>query len=531
VPLDADFLVVGSGIGGLWSALRAAEHGTVMLVTKKEHRESNTNYAQGGIAGVMDSGDSPDLHIQDTLEAGAGLCDREAVEILVREGPDRIRDLIALGTNFTRERTPEGEEVLSLGREGGHSRRRIVHAADLTGREIERALLDAVARHENLQTYENHLALELIVRDGECLGLYVLDRQTRLVKTLRSRAVILASGGAGQIYPHTTNPAIATGDGVAMAYRAGAKIADMEFIQFHPTSLCHPAADSFLISEAVRGEGGILRLADGSTFMEKYHELGDLAPRDVVARAIHAETIVRSEPCAFLDVTHLDPEKIKSHFPTIYARCLHFGIDMTEEWVPVVPAAHYSCGGVRADEHARTSIDRLYAVGEVSCTGVHGANRLASNSLLEAVVYAERAAANAAAWDRPPNADLPRPFTGGTKEPDTEYIDALRYRLHERMWKDVGIVRTNRSLARAERELAEVYREAEALYHETRLYGALIELRNMAAVALLVVRCARMRKESRGLHYNKDYPGLDPTGAHHSELDVFTSRLPGGTAD
>jgi L-aspartate oxidase len=526
VALDADFLVVGSGIGGLWSALRAAEHGPVMLVTKKEHRESNTNYAQGGIAGVMDAGDSPDLHVRDTLEAGAGLCDREAVEILVREGPDRIRDLIALGTKFTMEHNPEGKEVLSLGRVGGHSRRRIVHAADLTGREIERALLDAVARHENLQTFENHLALELIVRDGECLGLHVLDRQTRLVKTLRARAVILASGGAGQIYPHTTNPAIATGDGVAMAYRAGAKVADMEFIQFHPTSLCHPAADSFLISEAVRGEGGILRLADGSTFMEKYHELGDLAPRDVVARAIHAETIVRSEPCAFLDVTHLDPEKIKAHFPTIYARCLHFGIDMTKEWIPVVPAAHYSCGGVRTDERARTSIDRLYAVGEVSCTGVHGANRLASNSLLEAVVYAERAAANAAAWDRPPSADLPRPSTGGAKEPDTEYIDALRYRLHERMWKDVGIVRSNRSLARAERELAEIYGEAEALSRETRLYGALIELRNMAAVALLVVRCARMRKESRGLHYNKDYPGLDTTGAHHSELDVSTSPLP-----
>ena len=527
MALDSDFIVVGSGIGGLWSALRAARHGSVRLVTKKENRESNTNYAQGGIAGVMDAEDSPDLHIADTLEAGAGLCDREAVEILVREGPSRIRDLIAIGANFSRTKTPEGKEVLSLGMEGGHSRRRIVRAADLTGREIERALLDAVARQGNLDVHENHLAMEIVLHEDECRGLYVLDRQTREVKLLRAKAVILASGGAGRIYPHTTNPAIATGDGVAIAYRAGARIADMEFIQFHPTSLCHPAANSFLISEAVRGEGGILRLSDGSTFMHRYHELGDLAPRDVVARAIQAETLARKEECAYLDVTHLAPETIKGHFPTIYARCLHFGIDMTKEWIPVVPAAHYSCGGVVTDERARTDLPRLYAVGEVAFTGVHGANRLASNSLLEAVVFAERAAADAASWDAPPEARLPEPFTGGPNEPDVEYIEALKYRLQSVMWREVGIVRSDATLRQAEEDLLKLYREAEAFYRETRLYGALIELRNMVTVSLLVVRCARMRKESRGLHYTTDHPGLDPTGPRHSILDRNSSPFPG----
>ncbi len=520
MPLDADFLVIGSGIGGLFTAYRASQYGSVILVTKKERRESNTNYAQGGIAGVMSAEDSPELHIQDTLEAGAGLCNRRTVEILVHEGPPRIMDLIRMGANFSKQHTPEGGEALDLGREGGHSRRRIVHAADLTGREIERALLDAVSKQENLQTFQNHLAMELIIHGGECRGAFVLDREIRNVKTILTKAVILASGGAGRIYPHTTNPAIATGDGVAMAYRAGAKIADMEFIQFHPTSLCHPAANSFLISEAVRGEGGILRLSDGTAFMPKYHPLADLAPRDVVARAIQAETLANGEECAYLDVTHLDPEKIQSHFPNIYARCLHFGIDMTKQWIPVVPAAHYSCGGVVADEYARSSIPRLYAVGEVASTGVHGANRLASNSLLEAVVFAERAAEDSVVWQPPPEMPPPPPFTGGLKEPDPEHIEALTYRLHTRMWHDVGIVRSNESLDRAEDELTHLQNETEKLYRETRLYGALIELRNMIQVALLVVRCARMRKESRGLHYNVDYPNTVPEEAHPSILEA-----------
>lgn len=524
--LEADFIVAGSGIGGLWTALRAAQYGSVCLVTKKENRESNTNYAQGGIAGVMDAEDSPALHIADTLEAGAGLCDRHTVEILVREGPARIWDLVRLGANFTQTTTPEGEKTLSLGREGGHSKRRIVRAADATGREIERALLDAVARQENLRVFENHLAIELILEGGECRGLFVLDRQTRQVKTFAGKATILATGGAGRIYPHTTNPAIATGDGVAMGFRAGAQVADMEFIQFHPTSLCHPAANSFLISEAVRGEGGILRLSDGSTFMHKYHELGDLAPRDVVARAIQAETLARKEECAFLDVTHLSPEAIKSHFPTIYDRCLHFGIDMTKEWIPVVPAAHYSCGGLVTDDYARTDISRLYAVGEVASTGVHGANRLASNSLLEAVVFAERAAASASEWNAPLSDLRSEPFKVGDKEPDVEYLEALTYRMRSTMWQNVGIVRSNASLDEAEKVLAEIYRETEQIYRESRLYGALIELRNMVTVSLLVVRCAKLRKESRGLHFNQDYPDLDPAGPRHSVLDKRSSPLP-----
>jgi L-aspartate oxidase len=524
--LEADFIVAGSGIGGLWTALKASEYGSVCLVTKKENRESNTNYAQGGIAGVMDAEDSPEIHIADTLAAGAGLCDRKIVEILAYEGPSRIWELIRLGANFSKTHNASGEEVLDLGREGGHTKRRIVHAADATGREIERALLEAVSAKENLDVFENHMALDLILDDGEARGLYVLDRQTRRLKIFLGKAVILATGGAGQIYPHTTNPAIATGGGVAMAYRAGATISDMEFIQFHPTSLCHPAANSFLISEAVRGEGGILRLKDGSTFMEKYHPMGDLAPRDVVARAIQAETLERNEECAYLDVTHLDAEHTRNRFPSIYSRCLHFGIDMTQEWIPVVPAAHYSCGGIRTDEYARTSIPRLYATGEVACTGVHGANRLASNSLLEAVVFAERAAQNASLLAHSPQRIEIATPTMGKKEPDIEYIDALTYRMRSVMWRDVGIVRSNQSLKRAEHELTAICQEIESLYLQNRPYGALYELRSMATTALLVVRCARMRKESRGLHTNTDYPDLDPNGPVHSVLDLRTSPPP-----
>ena len=312
-----------------------------------------------------------------------------------------------------------------------------------------------------------------------------------------------------------------------MAYRAGATIGDPEFIQFHPTSLCHPAANSFLISEAVRGEGGILRLSDGTAFMKKYHPMADLAPRDIVARAIQAEILARDEECAYLDVTHLDPEKLKSHFPNIYDRCLHFEIDMTRDWIPVVPAAHYSCGGVRTDERARTSIPRLYAVGEVACTGVHGANRLASNSLLEAVVFAERAAADAARLDDPGTNGPIEPVSPGVREPDIEYIHALTYRMRQVMWHDVGIVRSNASLERAESHLTEIHRETEALYRTVRFYGDLVELRSMVTTALLIVRCARMRKESRGLHTNVDYPDLDPAGPRHSLIDSRSYPLPG----
>jgi L-aspartate oxidase len=520
--IETDYLIIGSGIAGLWAALEASAHGRVVVVTKKENAESNTNYAQGGIASVFAPDDSYELHIQDTLNAGAGLCHRDAVEMLVREGPDRVRELIAVGARFNTETLPDGSVVLALGREGGHSRRRIVHAADLTGREIERACLAAVEENPKISIFENHLAIDLVALDGQCLGVIALDRQTRVVKVFLAKGTVVATGGLGRLYRHTTNPPIATGDGLAMCRRIGAKIANMEFIQFHPTTLYHPDADSFLISEAVRGEGGVLRLPDGSTFMEKYHPMKSLAPRDVVARAIHAELMRLGAPCVYLDVTHLEPERIKTRFPNIYAKCLSFGIDMTKQWIPIVPAAHYSCGGVLTDKEGRTSVPRLYAVGEVACTGVHGANRLASNSLLEAVVFAEHAAADMAHLTPvdfskvPPLDDM---LQVGTEEPDMERVSQLTRELQTCMWEDVGIVRTNAGLSRALDKILSIKEEAEAEFRRCRLAGALLELRNMATAAELIVRCAIMRKESRGLHYNIDYPNTDPAWAHDTIIE------------
>ena len=521
IRIQSDFLVIGTGIAGLWAALEASNYGDVAVVTKKENAESNTNYAQGGIAGVFAPDDSFDLHVQDTLNAGAGLCHRDAVEMLVREGPDRIRELIAVGARFNVEVLPDGSTVLALGREGGHSRRRIVHAADLTGREIERASLAAVEKNPRIRVFENHLAIDLLVHDGECIGVLALDRQTRQIKAFLARGTVVATGGLGRLYRHTTNPPIATGDGFAMCYRAGARMANMEFIQFHPTTLYHPDADSFLISEAVRGEGGVLRLPDGSTFMEKYHPMKSLAPRDVVARAIHAELMRLGERCVFLDVTHLDPERLKARFPNIYNRCLSHGIDITRQWIPIVPAAHYSCGGVQTDKDGRTSVTRLYACGEVACTGVHGANRLASNSLLEAVVFSEHAAAHMPGLPPPKlpqhlpiDALLPR----DDAEPDVQRVSALTEELRTCMWEDVGIVRTNAGLSRALAKLEAIREEAEAMYASCRLFGALMELRSMATTASLVVRCAISRKESRGLHYNLDYPSTDPACAHDTVI-------------
>lgn len=399
--IDVDVLVLGTGIAGLSFALRASRLGRVALVTKKSDTESNTNYAQGGIAAVVDPNDTFESHIRDTLVAGAFLCHEDAVEILVKEGPDRIRELVEMGVRFTRSRKEGNPNHFDLGREGGHSTRRIVHAADLTGREIERALVAKVKGNFNIRVFEHDHAIDLITdRVGEklvCRGAHVVDSETGDVMSFRARVTMLATGGLGRVYLHTTNPQIATGDGVAMAFRAGARVANMEFIQFHPTTLYHPGARSFLISEAVRGEGGVLRLKSGETFMERYHEMGCLAPRDVVARAIDAELKKSGDECVYLDVTHLDPEKIREHFPHINETCLSVGVDMTRDWIPIVPAAHYSCGGVVTDTDGRTSIDNLYACGEVSCTGVHGANRLASNSLLEAVVFGKRAADDARA--------------------------------------------------------------------------------------------------------------------------------------
>ena len=514
-----DFLVLGSGSAGLSFALRVCEKGRVALVTKKDRTDSNTNWAQGGIAGVMAPDDNTELHVQDTLIAGAGLCHEDAVRVLVTEGPDRIRELMAFGARFNRE--PDGE--LSLGREGGHSRRRIIHTADLTGKEIERTLVDAVRAHPSITVLEHHYVIDLIVQNGHCCGAYVLDEAAGDVQAYQAPATLLATGGAGQIYQFTTNPPIATGDGVAMAWRAGAEIADMEFIQFHPTSLYHPDAKSFLISEAVRGEGGILRRKDGTAFMAAYDpERKDLAPRDIVARAIDSEIKKTGDECVYLDVTHLDPEEIKTHFPTIYARCLSFGIDITTDWIPVVPAAHYSCGGVRTDLVGRSTIDGLYACGEVACTGVHGANRLASNSLLEALVFGKRAAEDALRrTDLPaPCAEAP-PFPGNARRVgalDHALVAALRHRLQTVMQKYVGIVRSDSRLQKAAAAVQSLQAEAQPLFDDHVLSDDVLELRNMIEVAGLIIQCAQKRKESRGLHYTTDYPQTVESERHDTVL-------------
>lgn len=513
---DVDFLVLGSGIAGLSFALNVCRYGRVALITKKSDTESNTNYAQGGIASVTSKDDSFDLHIRDTHIAGAGLCHEDSVAILVREGPQYVRELVELGVRFTMETMPDGEVEFSLGREGGHSKRRILHAADLTGKEIERALIVQAKRQDNLRMFEHDFTIDLITDqtpDGKtiCCGAYVLDTETEEVTTFRAKVTMLATGGCGNVYLHTTNPDIATGDGVAMAYRAGADIGNMEFIQFHPTTLYHPDAHSFLISEAVRGEGGILRLKDGSTFMENYHEMGCLAPRDIVARAIDAELKKSGEDHVYLDVTHIEAEKIKSRFPNIYHKCLTVGIDITKNWIPIVPAAHYSCGGVVTDINGKTSIANLYACGEVSCTGVHGANRLASNSLLEALVFGHRAAFDSLALlhDKPCAEPVGYPREQHNQNVDISLIDELANRVRKTMWKYVGIVRTDERLLKAKNEILNVSRNVDEIFSTGILNPELLELRNIVLVAYLIIESALIRKESRGLNYNLDYPKTD----------------------
>lgn len=511
-----DFLVLGSGIAGLSYALKVAEHGSVAIVTKKDTIESNTNYAQGGIAAVMDEHDSVESHIADTLVAGAGLCDEAAVEMVVREGPEQIRELIRLGAEFSRE---NGQ--LHLGREGGHSADRIVHAADATGREIERALVTKVREHPNIQIFEYHFALELITEhhlgqhvtrlrsDTNCFGAYALDVQSNQIKTFLAKVTLLATGGSGNLYLHSTNPSIATGDGVAMAYRAKARIANMEFVQFHPTSLYHPDADSFLISEAVRGDGGLLFNQAGERFMPSYDERAELAPRDIVARAIDDQLKQRGEAYVLLDISHQSAEHIARHFPTIQQTCLRFGIDITKEPIPVVPAAHYQCGGVITDRNARTSIAGLLACGEVACTGLHGANRLASNSLLEALVFSAHAveAAVVIAKERSINEAVPPWDQSGTTDPQAwVLVSHNRDELQRVMWNYVGIVRSNLRLERAFRRTRLLFEETEDFYRTSRISPALCELRNMIAVSYLIIRSAQMRRESRGLHYTLDYP-------------------------
>ena len=523
--LSYDFLVLGSGIAGLTFALDAATLGTVAVITKKDRAESNTNWAQGGIAGVMAPDDSFDLHIEDTLIAGAGLCHEDAVTVLVHEGPDRIRELIEYGTQFNKEVGPDGKEQLALTREGGHSRRRIAFNADLTGREIERALVEQVNAHPEITVYEHHSCIDFAKTPGDdnaVAGVYVLDATTGdIITFLADRAVMLATGGCGNVYTHTTNPQIATGDGMAMAFRAGATVGNMEFIQFHPTTLYHPGARSFLISEAVRGEGGVLKDRTGRAFMEDYDKRGNLAPRDIVARAIDSEMKKQGAACMFLDCTHLDADEIRHRFPNIYARCLSYGIDMTQEPIPVVPAAHYACGGVITDLDGHTSLPRLFASGEVTCTGVHGANRLASNSLVEGLVFSHRAFEFLRDFgDTLPPVECSRvtpfrPYKGRVQIADTA---ALKERIQTAMTKFVGIVRSDKRLAQAAAALSVIADEVENLYATCRPTEDLLELRNLALTSQLIIRSAQERKESRGLHYTKDYPDTSEAEKHDTVL-------------
>src|SRR5665213_2692098 len=518
-----DFLVLGSGIAGLSFALKVAPLGRVAIVTKKSSAESNTNYAQGGIAAVTSKEDSVEIHVRDTLESGAGLCHEDVVRTIVQEGPARIAELIELGMKFS-EREINGARELDLGREGGHSKRRILHAKDVTGREIERALLNAIAAQPNIEIFENHFAIDLITRhklEGEaggepptnrCLGAYVLDKNAAVVETFAARSVLLATGGCGKVYLYTTNPDIATGDGVAMAYRAGAAVANMEFIQFHPTCLYHPKAKSFLISEAVRGEGGILKSLDGKEFMDGVHAMKSLAPRDIVARAIESEMKKSGADHVLLDITHKPAQFIIERFPNIYQTCLRYGIDITREPIPVVPAAHYQCGGVVTNVDGETDIAGLYAVGEVACTGLHGANRLASNSLLEALVCAHRAAEKIiSAPLQKIEAKIPLWQSGNATNADELVVVSHNWdEIRRLMWDYVGIVRTNKRLQRAQKRIANLQEEIHDYYWNFIVTSDLLELRNIATVAELIVSCALLRTESRGLNYNLDFPNPNP---------------------
>jgi L-aspartate oxidase len=514
MEFKTDFLILGSGIAGLSLAIKASALGSVAIVTKKEKTESNTNYAQGGIAAVTDKTDSFDEHIQDTLICGAGLCKKDVVDFVVKEAPLRIQELIDWGVNFTKSETPP--HLYDLGQEGGHHRRRVLHAKDLTGREIERALNDKVSALGNVHIYENHIGIDLIIQKNisgklaTCQGAYVLDINNKEIHTYRAKYTILSTGGAGKVYLITTNPDIATGDGIAMAYRAGAKIANMEFIQFHPTCLYHPDAKAFLISEAVRGEGGILRLKNGETFMEKYHPMKSLAPRDIVAKAIDTEIKQSGDEYVLLDISHRERDFLIDRFPNIYNKCLEFGIDITSDPIPIVPAAHYICGGVGVDDFGRTSIANLYACGEVSCTGLHGANRLASNSLLEAVVYSHRVYTKISGhYDKMKQSEnnIPPWDASGTTESDDSIVVTHNWdEIRRCMWNYVGIVRSDKRLERATRRIDLIQKEIHEYYWNFKLTKDLIELRNITTVAKLIVRSASARKESRGLHYNMDYP-------------------------
>jgi L-aspartate oxidase len=531
-----DFVIVGSGLAGLSFALKAAEYGSVLVITKSLSHEGSTWKAQGGIASVMHPEDSVEKHIQDTLVAGAGLCREERVETLVSMGPTAIQNLVDWGVQFSLDKnSKEGEArtpIYHLAKEGGHSDSRILHSEDLTGREIQRALVEAVRQHDNIEVREGCMGIDLITHkhlkepnseENRCYGLYALETKKHQIQRVVGRHTILSTGGIGQVYKHTTNDRVSTGDGVAMAYRAGVPLEDMEFMQFHPTSLYDPGQPTFLISEALRGHGGILINHEGKAFMEEVHPLKDLAPRDIVARAIDAEMKRTGEPCVFLDMSAIPKKELQEHFPNIYEHCLKRGWDMSEQSIPVVPAAHFSCGGIRVDEWGATELKGLYACGEVASTGVHGANRLASNSLLEAVVFSDQALRGILREKSKNPFSSPefekhsiKPWDSSKVHPVPEtgiYSSAVEM-LRSTMWNYVGIVRSNGRLKRAQELVEWVHKQTGEDYAAYTMEPKLVELRNLALVAKIVVESALWRKESRGLHYTIDYPDISATPTH-----------------
>lgn len=509
-----DVLIIGSGLAGLTLALKVASHKKICLISKRGLSDSSSNWAQGGIAAVLTDSDSIEEHIQDTLIAGAGLCDAEVTRLVAEHGRETVEWLIAEGVPFTREDDDSGYH---LTREGGHSHRRIIHAADATGHAVQKTLAEKVRDHANITLMEDHIAVDLItarklgIDSGKCLGAYVLNNKTGKVSTIAAQHTVLATGGTGKVYLYTTNPDVSTGDGIAMAWRAGCRIANMEFIQFHPTCLYHPQAKSFLITEAVRGEGGKLLLPDGTRFMPLHDQRAELAPRDVVARAIDFEMKKRGIDCVYLDISHQPADFILSHFPNIYRRCMELGIDITRQPIPVVPAAHYSCGGIMTDHVGRADLPGLYAIGETACTGLHGANRLASNSLLECLVFGQAAAEDILAQPTKPQHKLPDWDESRVTDADEEIIITHNWNeLRRFMWNYVGIVRTSKRLMRALHRIHMLRDEVHEFYSNFRISNNLIELRNLLQVAELIVNSAMARHESRGLHYSKDYPDMLP---------------------
>ena len=520
VPHAHDVLIIGSGAAGISLALRLADRARVGIITKGPLTEGSTLYAQGGISAVLDQHDSIESHVADTLNAGAGLCDERIVRFTVAHSPACIDWLQAQGVAFTHATRTNGSSALHLTREGGHSHRRVVHAADATGQAIETALTAKARQHPNVEAFENHIAIDLITsrkltgQNNRCIGAYVRNCITGNIEVFAANFVVLATGGASKVYLYTSNPDTSSGDGLAMAWRAGCRVANMEFIQFHPTCLYHPKAKSFLVTEAIRGEGGRLLLPDGTEFMHGFDPRGVLAPRDIVARAIDSEMKRLGADCVYLDISHKPAHFITSHFPNVYKHCVEFGFDLTREPIPVVPAAHYTCGGVMTDIHARTDVDNLYAVGEVACTGLHGANRLASNSLLECLVFAKAAAEHITnLLDQPPSdIDIPPWDESKVTDSDEEIVVSHNWdELRRFMWDYVGIVRTTKRLQRAKRRVDLLSGEINEYYSNFRVSDDLIELRNLVLVADLIIHSAMLRKESRGLHYTRDYPYPDDT--------------------